>query len=146
LQPSLSAAVSRPAAKIQTFRRLCPPPTPLATDRCPTIIGSHHGFPSADHFLPRHETNFFVPPPLCSKPSLNEQPSFLPAPLSNSSNKRPRHFQGRKVSIIVCTEARHPPLIKLKKTLSHARVTKNTEFVPSTIVPIAIATSSSPMA
>jgi hypothetical protein len=27
-------------------------------------------------------------------------------------------------SIIVCTEARHPPLIKLKKSLSHARATK----------------------
>jgi hypothetical protein len=40
-----------------------------------------------------------VLPPHCSKPPLHEQPSFLPALLSNSLKKRPRHFRGRNVSI-----------------------------------------------
>jgi hypothetical protein len=59
---------------------------------------------SANWFLPRHKTNFFMPPPLCSKPSLHEQPSFLPALLPNSSKKRPQRFRGRKVSIwfVIC--------------------------------------------
>lgn len=59
---------------------------------------------SATQNLPKHETNFFVPPPHCSKPSLHEQPPFLLAMLSNNWKKQPRLFGGQKVSIcfVIC--------------------------------------------
>jgi hypothetical protein len=57
--PSLSATVSRLAAKIQTFRLLCPLPHTLSHRPMPVAI---RVCPSTDHFLPGHETNFSVLP------------------------------------------------------------------------------------
>ena len=81
-------------------------PTPLAINRCHPIIGSHHGLllrnPKSTETW--NETNFFVPPPHCSKSSLHEQPSFLLALLLNYWKKQPRRLGGQRVSIcfVIC--------------------------------------------
>lgn len=54
---------------------------------------------SANRFLPRHETNFFVPPPHRFKPSLESPSSLCPSTLSNNSTKRSQRLGARNVSI-----------------------------------------------
>jgi hypothetical protein len=88
------------SARSQDTNLPLPPPSPPHPKPPTAVLRSLVAItvcPSADQFLPRHETNFFVPPSHCSKPLLHEQPSFIPALFSK---KRPRHFRGQKVSTI----------------------------------------------